>query len=257
MARGKPITTDTQVRALKTPGRYGLGGTNRNLYLIVDRALNRRWVFRFTFDGVERDMGLGSYLSVPLAAATKQAEKLRAQVAEGKNPIELKAAEKAVPTFGAVAEEYLAGGDKRWKNAKHAYQWRRTLEVDAKAIWVKRVDRISQHDVFEVLKAMWNTRRETASRLRGRIETILDLKAARVHRTGSNPAEWKVLKKDLEEIADNAAGVTSHFAAMPWADVPAFMIDLRAREATAALALEFTVLCAARSGETLGARWSE
>lgn len=252
------LLSATKVDKLAKPGRYADGG---NLYLVVDKseARNKRWVFRFTFAGKQLDMGLGGLdRGVPLKRARELAEAARVCLADGKNPITERQAQNAIPTFGALAKEYLAGGERRWRNAAHRRQWTQTLEDYAKPIWEKPVNVITEDDILNLLKPIWNTKRETAGRVRARIEKVLDLKQARIHRTVENPARWKgAIKEDIEPFADKQVGGAKHYAAMAFGDVPTFLEGLRTREATAGLALEFLILTACRSNEVLGAMWSE
>ena len=159
------------------------------------------------------------------------------------------------PTFGKVALAYVEAHEASWRNAKHRAQWRSTLETHCKPIWGTAVDKIATEQVLAVLQPIWLTIPETAARLRGRIEVILDAARAQGHRTGENPARWRGhLDKLLAKPGKLSRG---HHAAMAYRDVAAFVARLRARDAVAGMALEFTILTAARSGEVLGARWRE
>jgi integrase len=169
--------------------------------------------------------------------------------------LDAKRAQREIPTFGTLADDVIAAHETSWRNEKHKAQWIRTLLVDAAALRSMRVDRITTDDVLNVLKPIWTEKPETASRLRGRIERVLDAAKAKNYRSGENPARWKGHLKNL--LGERQRLTRGHHAAMPFKDVPAFMRELRAREATAALALEFLILTAARSGEVRGARWSE
>jgi integrase len=177
----------------------------------------------------------------------------------GKNPIEAKRQaamiEAGKPTFGTVADALMAAKESEWRNPKHRAQWRMTLETYAAPLWPRPVDEIDTAAVLAVLKPLWQAKPETASRLRGRIEAVLDAAKAQGHRSGENPAAWR---GHLAHLLPKRGKLTrGHHAAMAYADVPAFVAQLREREALAALALEFCILTAARSGEVLGARWSE
>ncbi len=244
------------VATLTKPGRHADGN---GLYLVIDPSGARRWAFLFTHDGKRREMGLGSAGAVTLAAARDLAFEARKRVAAGIDPLEARReAAKAIvgkPTFGPCALGYIAAHEASWRNAKHRQQWRSTLETYCTAIWDKPVDEIDTEAVLGVLQPLWQSVPETASRLRGRIEAVLDAARAQGHRTGENPARWRGHLDHL--LAKPQKLSRGHHAAMPYSEVPAFVASLREREALAALALEFVILTAARSGEVLGARWSE
>jgi integrase len=243
--------------ATTRPGRYGDG---RGLYLVVSGTGARKWVFRFTYCSRVTEMGLGN-AAVSLASAREKAAEARKLVAAGVNPIEarreagrLKAGK---PTFGQCADALLAAKAPEWRNEKHRAQWRMTLETYAAPLRSRPVDEIDTEAVLGVLQPLWLTTPETASRLRGRIETVLDSARAKRHvaRNEANPARWR---GHLDKLLPKRQKLTrGHHAAMPYPDVPEFIGRLREREAVAALALEFAILTAARSGEVLGARWKE
>ena len=238
--------------ATAKPGKHSDGG---NLYLIVSDTGSRKWVLRFTWRGAAKEMGLGSANGVPLADAREKAADGRRTLAKGLNPIDERKRDGGLPTFGEMADivcETLAAG---FRNAKHKAHWRMTLATYAVPLRSKPVDTISTADVLAVLKPIWTDKPETASRLRGRIEKVLDAAKAKGHRSGENPARWRGhLDHLLPKPLKLARG---HHAAMPYEEVAAFVADLRQREATAAQALEFCILTAARSGEVLGLRRSE
>ena len=195
-------------------------------------------------------MGLGALHSVPLAMDCRKT------LVIGGDPIaERKGAGSAVPTFGAFADRFLETKGPGWRNEKHRAQWKMTLEVYAAPLRRKPVDAIATEDILTVLKPIWNEKAETASRLRGRIEQVLDAARAASHRSGENPAHWK---GHLDQLLPKRQKLTrGHHAVMPYIEVPAFVQALRERPAVASLALEFAILTAARSGEVLGARWAE
>lgn len=260
MARGINKLTALEAKTTK-PGRYGDGG---GLYLVVAPTGARKWVFRFTHQSKVNEMGLGaaSANQVSLAEARERAEEARRNVARGENPIAArKAAAKLAagkPTFGQCADALIADMESGWRNAKHRAQWRSTLKHYASSLREKPVDTITTADVLSVLKPIWQTKPETATRVRGRIESVLDAARANGHIPDStaNPARWRGhLAKLLP--SKNKLRAVSHHAAMPYDKVPAFVEQLRARKAAAALALEFIILTAARSGEVFGAVWSE
>lgn len=234
------------------PGRYSDGG---GLYLVVGAGASRKWVFRYRWHGHLKDMGLGGASVVTLARAREKAAQARAMLSEGINPLEAKRASKAVPTFGEMADQLVADLGPQWRNEKHRAQWVTTLEKDAARLRPVAVDRIETVDVLAVLKPIWSMKPETASRLRGRIERVLDAAKAKGFRDGENPARWR---GHLDHLLPKRQKLTrGHHAAMPFSEVPSFIVELRKREAVAALALEFAILTAARSGEVRGATWSE
>jgi integrase len=234
------------------PGKYSDGG---NLYLIVSETGARKWVLRFTWRGRAKEMGLGSAASVPLADAREKAASARRKIAQGVNPIEARKRDGGIPTFGEMADDVRETLSAGFRNEKHKTQWKSTLETYAAPLRGKPVDTITTDDVLTVLKPMWTTKAETASRVRGRIEKVLDAAKAKGFREGENPARWR---GHLDHLLPRPSKLArGHHAAMPYEDVGAFVGKLREREATAALALEFCILTAARSGEVLGARWSE
>lgn len=247
--------TARSVASLSKPGRHADGG---NLYLAIDKAGRKRWVFMWTRNGKQREMGLGSPQDISLADARTAAEQARALLRAGADPIEAKRradAVAAVPTFGAYVKEFLAAKSDGWKNEKHRDQWRMTLTKYAAPLAPIPVDQISVAQVKDCLLPIWTSKPETASRLRGRIEAVLDAAKVAGHRVGENPAAWAGNLKLLMPARSKAAA--GHHKALPYKDVPEFMMRLREQKGMAALALEFTILTAARSGETLGALWSE
>lgn len=234
------------------PGRYADGG---GLYLVVGQGLTRKWVFRFRWHGRLVDMGLGAAASVTLAKAREKAAAARSLLADGHNPLEAKRMDQAIPTFGAMADRLVADLGPQWRNEKHKAQWKATLENDAAKLRPVPVDKVDTTDVLAVLKTIWATKPETASRLRGRIERVLDAAKAKGFRTGENPARWR---GHLDHLLPKRQKLTrGHHAALPFASVPDFIADLRERDAVAALALEFAILTAARSGEVRHATWAE
>lgn len=234
------------------PGKYSDGG---NLYLIVSPTGSRKWVLRFTWRGKAKEMGLGSAIAVDLADARDRASAARRKISQGINPIDDRKRDNGIPTFGEMADSVRESLSAGFRNEKHKAQWKSTLETYAAALRAKPVDSIATDAVLAVLKPIWTTKAETASRLRGRIEKVLDAAKAKGFRQGENPARWRGhLDHLLPKPSKLARG---HHAAMPYEEVAAFVGQLREREATAALGLEFCILTAARSGEALGARWSE
>ena len=238
--------TDRKVKTAK-PGKYGDGG---GLQLAVAAPGAKKWVLRFLWQGKAREMGLGSYPEVKLAEAREKAMAGRRLARSGIDPIAERKQDKRVPTFGKLADEVVAEQSKGFRNEKH-----KTLREYAAQLRPMPVDAITTEDVLGVLKPIWTTKTETASRLRGRIERVLNAAKAKGCRSGENPAAWR---GHLENLLPKRQKLTrGHHAAMPYPDIPAFVAKLRTRKAVAALALEFAILTAARSGEVLGARWPE
>lgn len=234
------------------PGKHSDGG---NLYLIVSETGSRKWVLRFTWRRAAKEMGLGSANDVPLADAREKAADARRTLSKGLNPIDERKRDNGIPSFGEMADlvcETLSAG---FRNDKHKAQWRMTLQNYAAPLRGKPVDTVATDDVLAVLKPIWSDKPETASRLRGRIEKVLDAAKAKGYRSGENPARWR---GHLDHLLPKPQKLKrGHHAAMPYEGVPAFIAELRQREATAARALEFCVLTAARSGEVIGLRRSE
>ncbi|WP_306421466.1 tyrosine-type recombinase/integrase [Methylobacterium iners] len=233
-------------------GRYADGG---NLYFSISPNGGRRWVFLFRWRGKPTEMGLGSTRDVTLARAREKAAAARALVAEGLNPMEAREQQRAIPTFGQAADALIADMEPSWRNPKHVAQWKMTLTEYAGPIRSKSVDAVSTDDVLRLLRPIWQAKPETAARVRGRVEAVLDAARAQGHRSGENPARWRGhLDKLLPPRKVLARG---HHAAMPYADVPAFVARLRDNPTISNRALEFTILTAGRSGEIMGATWPE
>jgi integrase len=234
------------------PGKYSDGG---NLYLVVSETGSRKWVLRFTWRGKAKEMGLGSAANVALADAREKAANARRKITQGLNPIEERKRDGGIPSFGEMADSVREALSAGFRNEKHKAQWQSTLDTYAAPLRAKPIDSILTDDVLAVLKAIWTTKPETASRLRGRIEKILDAAKAKGFRDGENPARWR---GHLDHLLPKPSKLQrGHHAAMPYEDVAGFMGELLQREAMAARALEFCILTAARSGEVLGLRWSE
>ena len=251
-----------RVATVAEPGRHSDGA---GLYLNVSPSGARSWLFMWKRDGKRCEMGLGRAAKkkdgggVTLENARKLAGKYRGALAEGCDPFAVRDAalkpKSATPTFGAVADALIEAKESEWRNAKHRAQWRMTLETYAAPLRSRPVDEIDTEAVLAVLKPIWQAKPETASRLRGRMEAVLDAAKAQGHRSGENPAAWRGHLSHL--LPKRGVLSRGHHAAMDYHEVPGFLAQLREREATGALALEFCILTATRSGETLGARWSE
>jgi integrase len=265
MARTTNRLTDRQVRTRGT----GLHPDGRGLLLQVtegaDGTLRRSWLYRFAANGRERRMGLGSLDDVSLAEARRRRDEAARLREFGVDPIEQRLAEKAkaniaaakAMTFDECATAYIASHRAGWRNAKHAAQWASTIETYASPVFGKApVQAVDVALVMRVLEPLWSVKPETASRVRGRIESILDWATVRGHRDGENPARWRGHLDHLLPARSKVRKV-KHHAALPYGNMPVFMVALREREAVAARALEFAILTAARTGEVLGAKWSE
>lgn len=267
MAKGLNRLTAREVANTTERGRYADGG---GLYLSIDGRGVRQWAFRFQIDGKRQEMMLGGVNAVSLADARRVAAECRTHLANGRNPLELRRAEREAAlearraesgrearTFAAVRDAMLASREAGWRNAKHRGQWRSTLEAYASSLDSMDVAEIRTEHVLACLQPIWSTVPETASRVRGRIEAVLNAARARglTPDDRANPARWRGhLDHLLPKRPKLARG---HQPALPWRDVPAFMAELRERDARAARLLEFAILTAARSGEARGATWDE
>jgi integrase len=251
-----------KVETTKTPGLFADGN---GLYLQVTSTGAKTWIFRYKLDGRRRDMGLGSASLVSLADARERALNAKKMVAAGVDPIEVKKAETAARAVGAAkamtfrqcAEAYIELNRAGWKNEKHAAQWTSTLVTYAyPSIGDLPINAIDTGLVLGVLEPIWTKKTETASRVRGRIESILDYAKVRGYRAGENPARWK---GHLDHIlpAKGAVAKVEHHPALPYSEVPAFWLRLQMQDGLSARALEFAILTATRTAEVLGARWDE
>lgn len=259
MARSLNKLNVRQVAALKLPGRHSDGG---GLYIRITTSGSRTWAFMTTAAGKRREISLGPVASVSLATARRLAAEMRETVATNGDPRAVLTPatvikEVSVPSFGAFAEAYISSVEEGWKNPVHRQQWRNSLRDHAAVLNDIPVDAVGTDDVLAALKPIWMAKAETAKRVRGRIEKILDAAKARGlrPRDAMNPAAFKghlALLLPAQKTLQRG-----HHAALPWRDTPAFMIELRGREAMAARCLEFVILTAARSGEALGATWAE
>lgn len=240
------------------PGRHADGD---NLYLVVDVDGTKRWVLLYRLDGRRREMGLGSINRVSLARAREAAAEARALIASGIDPIEARRTSKATPsaaapkTFGDVATDFMEAREQSWKNVTHRRQWRQTLEVQAAALWAMPVATVDTDAVLRVLRPIWHEKPETAKRMRGRIERVLNAARVAGHRSGENPALWR---GHLEILLPKTPKLTrGHLSRLPYREVPMFVRALHDRPAISARALEFIILTAARSGEVRGMTWAE
>jgi integrase len=260
MARGK--LSGVVVARAKGPAVLHDGG---GLYLRVTETGAKRWVFRYQLGGRRRDMGVGSYPEIGLAEARQRAAEHRKLARDGIDPIAAKEAQRAQDrlsaakgrTFREVAEEFIGRNEAAWRNAKHRQQWRNTLATYVYPLLGDLpVAAIDAGLAVQVLDPIWSEKPETASRVRGRIEAVLDAATVRGFRQGPNPAQWK---GNLAHVLPARARVrkVAHHAALPFDQMPSFFAALRSRKSMAARSLEFAALTAARTGEVLGARWGE
>lgn len=252
MARAINRLTAKTVSALKEPGMHADGA---GLYLKVDQTLNRRWVLVYFWRGKRREMGLGSAEAVSLAAARLAAGSARQMVADGVDPIGARKLETgASVTFADFAEQVIVDLTPGWKNPKSADQWRASLKTHAGALDKRPISDIETEDVLLVLKPIWHAIPETASRVRSRIERVLDVAKVKGLRSGENPARWR---GHMQLLLAKQPRIRGHHTALAYDQVPVFLERLRQRQAIAARALEFTILAATRTTETREARWSE
>jgi len=258
--------TALQVAKITAVGMHPDGG---GLYLQVTTARDgtprKSWVFRFSVRGKDRYMGLGCLAEVSLADARKARDAAREKLRQGIDPIEHRQAAKQAKvvetakavTFDQCRDAYIASHEPAWRNARHRQHWRNTLRDYASPIFGNLpVDAIDTSLVMMAIEPIWTTKSETASRVRGRIESILAWATVRGFRQGPNPAVWR---NHLDQLLPKRSKVCriEHHEALPYLQVPAFMAALRKRPAVAARALEFLILTAARTGEVIGAKWEE
>lgn len=252
-----------EVQRIREEGMHPVGGVP-GLYLQVVGG-SRSWILRAMIGGRRRDMGLGSYPGTLLAAAREKAREAKNKIAQGIDPIgerqqaqaALRQAQSDLLTFAAAVPRFIQAKGGEWRNAKHRQQWENTLETYAvPVLGPMPLKLISQEHVMRVLDPIWLEKNETASRVRGRIEVILDWAKAQGFRAGENPARWRGHLDMLLPKPSKVAKV-EHQPAVQIDEMPAFMADLRERQGYAARALEFVILTASRSGEVRGALWSE
>lgn len=246
----------------KAPGRYADGA---GLWFHVGPTGGRSWVMRYMLNGKAREMGLGALHTFSLAEARTKARSVRQLLQDGLDPIDQRQAERdrsraemtGRRTFRQCADGYILSNASGWRNAKHRAQWESTLEAYAyPTMGDLPVSVIDTSHVLKCLESIWQTKTETASRVRGRIESVLDYAAARRYRSGDNPARWR---GHLDQLLPKRSKVqrVEHHAALPYAELGDFMTALREMEGTSARALEFAILTAARTGEVIAATWPE
>jgi integrase len=252
--------TFKRIQALSKPGRYFDGGTG--LHLLVRAPDKKYWVFRHTQNGKRHDLGLGAFPRVSLSDARKRTQEARVMVDSGECPIKAKINAKAAQnradappiTFHTFACDWLESKRQEWRNQKHAEQWLYTLnQFSIPVIGSKAPNEIDTEDILKILRPIWSTKTETASRLRGRLERILAAATTRGLRSGANPAAWR---GHLDTLLPAPRKVTKvvHHPALPYKELPAFIERLQGRDAVAALALELLILSASRTGEVIGAK---
>jgi integrase len=264
MARKAKELGALEVNRLTAPGLHAVGGVAGLALQVTDRGA-RSWILRATVGGKRRDMGLGGFPDVTLAGAKHKAREKRDQIDKGIDPIADKLAKKSAlaaavagaMTFSEATAAFIAAKESEWKNAKHGQQWRNTLATYVEpVIGSVYVGSIGLEHILRVLEPIWTTKTETASRIRGRIEIVLDWAKVRGYRKGDNPARWR---GHLDKILAQPGKVKNveHHAALPWREIGDFMVKLRDQSGSAARMLELAILTATRSGEVRGATWSE
>ena len=252
------------VNRLTATGHHAVGGV-AGLYLYVSGESARSWVLRVMIGTKRRHIGLGGFPDVTLSQAREKARAAREQILNGIDPIahrkalasQLRAAQASEKTFEEAAKAYIDAHGDTWKNPKHRAQWVSTLETYAYPhMGQLQVRDVAQEHVLAALEPIWKKKNETASRLRGRIESVLDWATVRKYREGDNPARWK---GHLDKLlpAPSKVQKVEHHRALPMDEMPAFLVRLKEKEGLAPRALEFLILTAARSGEVRGATWSE
>jgi integrase len=245
-----------QVVGLTKSGIYSDGG---GLYLRVRPAGTRSWLYICMINGKRREMGLGSVLDVSLAQAREKAAAARVMQLEGLDPItsrpKVKVADRPVVSFGEFAMQHLDDIEEGFRNPKHRQQWRNTLKTYAAPLFALPITEVTTEHVLGVLQPIWLSKAETAGRVRGRIERILDAAKAKGLRHGENPARGRGHLDLL--LPKRSKAEVKHHAALPFQQIGSFMQELNQRPAMAARALEFTILTAARSGEARGMTWGE
>jgi integrase len=262
MARQANRLTALEVAKLATPGYYCDGA---GLYLQVSKSASKSWIFRYVLNGKSCEMGLGSLNAFSLAEARTRATAQRKLLSDGVDPLASKhesilqkrLADANIITFNKAATAYIEANKAAWRNDKHQDQWRNTLTTYAfPVIGDLPVSKVDTTHIMRILSPIWTTKTETATRVRGRIEKVLDWAKVQGYRTGDNPAIWR---GHLSEALPKPSKVATeeHHAALPWADIAAFMVALQAMPGAGALAMQVIILTATRTSEVLNAQWNE
>lgn len=237
------------MKAIQSPGRYGDGN---GLYLHVRPGGSRQWMLRTTVHGKRRDIGLGSVQLIKLEEAREKAFAMRKIARDGGDPLQRKQLERFIPTFAKAAERVWELKRPSWKNAKHAQQWINTLRDFAfPVLGNRRIDSIASADILRILTPIWLEKPETAKRLHQRLNVVFDWAKASGYRQGDSPMEG------VRDVLPKQNHRPKHHTALPWADLPQFMAELKKRNAVSARALEFIILTASRSSEARKAKWHE
>ncbi|RYU61874.1 site-specific integrase [Methylolobus aquaticus] len=251
MAKAKLKALDVQ-RA-----KEGIHDDGGGLRLVVGKTGTKRWLFRLTVNGKRREIAVGRYPELGLEDARLEVAEIRKAARQGVDPKAKPAEPAAVPTFTSAAAQYIRAHRHGWRNAKHARQWTATLKTYARpVIGSVPVDQITTEHVLRILQPIWTNKTETGKRVQGRIENVLDAAAARKWRDPVNPARWR---GHLDKLLASPKKVKKpvHRPAMPYRDLPGFMADLTAKDSVSSAALRFLILTGCRTGEVIGAQWSE
>ena len=262
MARRVRILLFKQVEKVTKPGYYFDGA---GLYLQVSKGGSKSWILRYVLDGKAREMGLGSFVTFSLADARLRATEQRKLIADGIDPIEAKRANVQARqlasantiTFDKACDDFIAANEAGWRSDKHGQQWRNTLKTYASpVIGDFPVSSVNTALVLKILQPIWATKTETATRVRGRIEKVLDWAKVQGYRSGDNPAAWK---GHLSEALPKPSKVADagHHAALHWSEIGQFMATLRAMPGTGSLAMQLIILAATRTSEVIESKWSE
>lgn len=255
---------ETQDAVFSPSSKNALLGDGDGLYLSITKSATASWLYRYMDQGKAKTVGLGGYPATTLSKAREKAQSMRDARSSGIDPLAFKAGKvkeqqlriAEIKTFETCSKEYISAQKSSWKNAKHEQQWRNTLAQYAyPVIGHLPINSIETSQIVRILKPIWSTKAETSGRIRGRIEKILDW--AKVHslRQGENPARFKGHLEHL--LPKRRGGAKKHHASLPYEQLPSFLKKLQDQSGMSRFALEFTILCAARTGETLGLIWSE
>jgi integrase len=251
------MLTVKQIQTITEPGKHI---DANGLYLSVSKFGNKSWIYRYQMHGKRREMGLGSCQHVSLKEARERAADARKAQNQGLDPKterDKQKSSKGIPTFDQCAEAYIESHKGSWRNAKHASQWRNTLNTYASpTIGKLPVDQVNTDLVIQIIQPIWKTKTETASRVRGRIESVISWAMVSGYHLGPNPALWR---GHLDQLLPKRSKVqpVKHHESLPYSEVSGFMTDLKDRDSISARALEFTILTAVRTNEVLNAKWSE